>query len=49
MAKSFQVLDKQFHNIMDFPKVGEYLDQKEEESKLNMSLRASSNAPSKVV
>ena len=34
--------------LMDFPQVEEYLDKEKEESKLNLSLRASSNAPAKL-
>ena len=33
---------------MDFPQVEEYLDKEREGSKLNLSLRASSNAPAKL-
>ena len=46
--KSFQVLDRQFQNIMDFPEVEDYLDKEKEESRLNMSLRASSKALAKL-
>ena len=38
------MLDRQFKNIMEFPEVEEYLEKEKEESRLNMSLRASSNA-----
>ena len=45
VTQSYQVLGEQFNSVLNFPKVGEYLDKEIEEGIVNRSMRASASVP----